>query len=127
LVEMRTVLLTLALLLTAAAPAVAQDPTPQLQLGDPSRLAATPVKQHGARVGQLVVEQTGSDITATATFQGRPPGRRVTVCVTVAGDRECVTRRAHKGGSVVLKRRGEFTAALRARVRSGGASGSLKL
>jgi hypothetical protein len=119
-------LITGVLLLIAAAPAMAQD-GPGVVLGDPTRVAGVPVRHDGVRVGDLVVERTGSAIVATASFRGRPPGRRITVCVTVSGDRSCVRRRARRNGTVELHARADFTAPLRARVRSGGARGALTL
>jgi hypothetical protein len=96
-------------------------------IGDPAAAALAPIRRDGARVGRLVVERSGDAIVATATFRRRPPRQRVTLCVTVGGDRRCVRRRPGADGAVRLKRTGSFVAVLRARVRAGQARGSLRM
>lgn len=96
-------------------------------IGDPAAAAQKHIRRDGARVGRLVVERTGDAIVATATFRHEAPAGRVTLCVTVAGDRICVHRRPGTDRAVRLKRTGSFVDALRARVQAGGARATLRM
>ena len=96
-------------------------------IGDPAAAAQKHIRRDGTRVGRLVVERTGDAIVATATFRREPPRGRVTLCVTVAGDRACVHRRPGADGAVRLERTGSFVETLRARVRAGAARASLRM
>ena len=121
----RSALITLGLLLVLAVPAAAQDP--QIGLLPPARAAGAPIKHAGAKAGTLIVERIGDAVRATATFKGRPPGRKMSVCVTIAGDRRCATRKARRNGTVRLETTADFSAPLSAKARSGAARGHLKL
>jgi hypothetical protein len=107
----RSALITLGLLLTLAVPASAQE------LGTPLVVSTAHIKHEGARVGALTVSRDGASIVATAAFKGRPPGKTMSVCVTVAGEERTVT----------LETSADFTAPLSAKARSGAARGHLAL
>jgi|SRR3954451_1714360 hypothetical protein len=121
----RSALITLGLLLVLAVPAAAQDP--QAQLLPPALVSVTPIKHDGAKVGTLTVERVGEAIHATASFKGRPPGKSMSVCVTVAGERRCATRKARRNGTVKLDATADFVTPLSAKARSGAARGHLTL
>ncbi len=103
------------------------DAAAQVGIGAPAVAGSVPVRDDRERVGRLLVERTGSDIIATATFRRRPPAKRATLCVTVAGDERCASERVVRGDAVVLERTGAFTSALTARIRCGGARAVLRL
>jgi hypothetical protein len=117
----RSALITLGLLLTLAVPASAQE------LGTPLVVSTAHIKHEGARVGALTVSRDGASIVATAAFKGRPPGKTMSVCVTVAGEERCATRKARRNGTVTLETSADFTAPLSAKARSGAARGHLAL
>ena len=120
----RSVLILAALLLALAAPvASAQEPS----IGTAAAISNAPVKHDGVKIGDLTVYREGDAITATATFKGRPPGKTMQVCVTVAGDTHCATRKARRNGTVKLVTSADFTTPLTAKARSGAARGRLTL
>src|SRR4051794_7805280 len=101
-------------LLSVVLPAVV---AAQVGIGDPAVAGSAAVRDaDGARVGRLVVERTGDDVTATARFAAAP-ARRATLCVKVAGRKRCVNRRLDGDGTVHLALTADFERALTARVR----------
>jgi hypothetical protein len=122
---LRSALLTLGLLLVLTVPAPAQD---SVQIGTAAVVSNAPVKKQGTRVGDLTVSRDGSSIIATASFKGRPPGRKMSVCVTIAGgQQQCASKKARRNGTVKLSTTADFTTPLTATARSGGARGHLSL
>jgi len=121
----RSALITLGLLLVIATPAAAQ--VPQVDVGTPLVVSSAQIKHRGAKVGDLLVSRDGAAIVATASFKGRPPGRTISVCVTMAGQAQCAARKARRNGTVTLKATADFLTPLSARARSGGARGHLTL
>jgi hypothetical protein len=125
---------TLLVVIAAAAPAAAQDvvgvpalPVPQLEIGDGARAAGATIQRGDRSVGTIEAERVGERITVTATFSRKPPGRRASLCVTVAGERRCVRRKARRGLKLTMDRTAALTSALRATARSGDAQGSVSL
>jgi hypothetical protein len=124
---LRSALLTLGLLLLLTVPAPAQD-QPQIGIGTAQVVSYAPVRNQGARVGDLTVSRDGSLVIALASFKGRPPGKKMSVCVTIAGgEQQCASKKARRNGTVKLSTTADFTTPLTARARSGGARGHLSL
>lgn len=98
------------------------------EIGDPAAAAAEPVKQkQGRRVGRLLVERTGDAIRATVSFKGRPPKRRVRVCVKVAGEKRCVRERPGADRVVALEYTATFVEPLKATARWGKARALVRM
>ena len=125
----RLVIAAITVVLASAAPAAAQDVVgvPELDIGEAAAVAGTVISDGDARVGTLEVERIGDKITVTATFTRKPPGKRASLCLSVAGDRHCVRRASRRGLKLTLDRTAAFTAALRATARSGDALGTVAL
>jgi hypothetical protein len=115
--------------LAVAAPAGAQDVvgTPQIDIGEAAAVAGTVIKQGTQKIGTLEAERIGDEVTVTATFTRRPPGRRASLCVTIDGDRRCLRRDSKRGLKLTIDRTADFSAPLRATARSGEALGSVSL
>ena len=113
--------------LAAAAPAAAQDVTGGLDIGEAAAVAGSVIRDGGTRFGTIEVERVGDRISVKATFSKRPPGKRASLCVTIAGDKECVRKAARRGVKLTMDRTAPFTDDLRATARSAGAAGSVSL
>ncbi len=116
--------------LAVAAPASAQEVvgTPQIDIGEAAAVAGTVIKNGSQRIGTLDVERVGDKITVTATFTRKPPGRRASICLKVAGeDRQCVKRASKRGLKLTLDHTADFSIDLRATARSGEAFGAVEL
>src|SRR3954465_8875171 len=110
--------LSLLLFACLAAPAAAQDVTGPT-LGDAVIVAGASIKVDGRAVGEIQLTRLGENVTATARFKRRPPGRKATLCLSIAGERRCVKRASRAGLKLSLDDTAKIGAALRATVRSG--------
>lgn len=94
----------------------------EVQIGQPASAAAEPVRsRRGRHVGRLLVERTGDDVRATVSFRGRPPERKVRLCLRAGGERTCVKRRPGADGAFTLEWTAPFTERLKGTARWGRA------
>ena len=122
--------ITLLAILAVAAPATAQEVVgePQIDIGEAAAVAGTVIKNGSQRIGTLDVERLGDKITVTANFTRKPPGRRASICLKVAGeDKRCVKRTSKRGLKLTLDHTADFSIELRATARSGEAFAAVEL
>ena|SRR5215213_8316249 len=125
----RLAVATVVMLLAVAAPAAAQDVVgvPQIDIGEAAAVAGSVIRDGSTKIGTIEVQRIGKDITVTATFSRKPPGRRASLCMTIDGDRRCVRKVSKRGLKLSLDRSAPFTASLRATARSADAAGTVSL
>ena len=111
--------------LLLAAPAAAQQP--QQELGEGATAAGAQIRDRGRVLGSIELTQVGERVEAVARFQRRPPGRKTSLCLTIAGDRRCVKRASKAGLELRLRDTAAFGASLRATARSADARASVEL